>query len=153
MTQLWERQNCGGERLQLQWSILLRKVYGNESGSFRLTQQHPKSNRTAGDADFRKPFIAKTLYQHPLVLLQGWAYHHRAARGTLASHSRWASAGNSGNWCLLNCSWRLSSLEPTKQSRCLTVGKKQDKKKKNQYRDTANITMPDILRGGKGQSR
>lgn len=32
--------------------------------------------------------------------------------------------GNSGSWCLLSCSWRLSSPELTKRNRCPTVGGK-----------------------------
>lgn len=32
-------------------SILLRNVYGNESGSSRLTLQHPKSNSSTGTTD------------------------------------------------------------------------------------------------------
>lgn len=61
------------------------------------------------------------------------SYHRRAARGTWASHSRWASVGNSGNWCLSNCSWRLSSLEPMKRNKCLTVGGKSRCKQRGKW--------------------
>lgn len=58
-----------------------------------------------------------------MILLSG-AYRHRAAKGTRASRSRWASEGNSASSCLSSCSWRLSSPEPRRQNKCLTVGGK-----------------------------
>lgn len=80
----------------------------------------PKSNRSAGGGWGAKVGVGtrETLHQHPA----GPETHRRpAARGTRASRSRWASAGSCGSWCPWSCSWRPSSLEPRRRSRCLTV--------------------------------
>lgn len=62
--------------------------------------------------------IRETLHPHPAG---AETHRRRAARGTRASRSRWASAGSCGSWCLWSCSWRPSSPEPRRRSRCPTV--------------------------------
>jgi len=65
------------------------------------------------------------------------AYRHRAAKGTRASRSRWASEGNSGSWCPSSCSWRPSSPEPRKQNICPTAGWK--RRKENEVEMPGNM--------------
>lgn len=114
------------------------KVYANERGkrSSKVKQVRRRRRGGAGVGGGKPSKTGETLHQHPAG---AETHRRRAARGTRASRSRWASAGSCGSWCLWSCSWRPSSPEPRRRSRCLTVD--------------GNIGKRAGVRGGEGRGK
>lgn len=99
------------------------KVYANERGKRSSKFKQVRGRRPREGGREKKTFQSRDVTSTSASCLAGAETHRRrAARGTRASRSRWASAGSCGSWCLWSCSWRPSSPEPRRRSRCLTVG-------------------------------